>query len=121
MPRRNVSPCAPRDKEFFARGVFYLLDCCTNVIVRGVGTPDAIHRVYRVQDTGGEGGAGVTERGVYLDVGGIIFPDEVPITFENFVFWGTTSRPEALGMVSRIRQAIPKLRLRLPLEGCLRM
>jgi hypothetical protein len=29
-----VTPCAQRNKEFFTRGVFYLLDCCTNVVVR---------------------------------------------------------------------------------------
>jgi hypothetical protein len=27
----GTTPCAPRNKEFLARGVFYLLNCCRNV------------------------------------------------------------------------------------------
>ncbi len=30
-PESGVTPCAGRNKEFFARGVFYLFNCCTNV------------------------------------------------------------------------------------------
>jgi len=33
---RRATPCGPRNKKFFARGVFYLWDCCTNVVVRRV-------------------------------------------------------------------------------------
>jgi hypothetical protein len=29
-PRNGATPCARRNKESFARGVFYLFDCCTN-------------------------------------------------------------------------------------------
>ncbi len=36
-PENGATPCAQRNKEFFARGVFYLLSCCTNVVVRRVG------------------------------------------------------------------------------------
>ncbi len=32
-PRGRVTPCAGRNKEFLARGVFYLVNCCTNVVV----------------------------------------------------------------------------------------
>jgi hypothetical protein len=32
-PKNGATPCAGRNKEFFARGVFYLLDCCTNVVI----------------------------------------------------------------------------------------
>ncbi len=34
-PESRVTPCAGRNKEFLARGVFYLLNCCTNVVVSG--------------------------------------------------------------------------------------
>ena len=32
-PESRVTPCGPRNKESFAHGVFYLWDCCTNVVV----------------------------------------------------------------------------------------
>ncbi len=32
-PKNGANPCSHRNKEFFACRVFYLLDCCTNVIV----------------------------------------------------------------------------------------
>ncbi len=35
LPRR-ATLCAQRDKRFFTRGVFYLFNCCTNVIVHRV-------------------------------------------------------------------------------------
>jgi hypothetical protein len=31
-PPRRAKLCAQRNKEFLTRGVFYLLDCCTNVV-----------------------------------------------------------------------------------------
>jgi hypothetical protein len=34
VPESRVTLCAKRDKEFLTCGVFYLFDCCTNVIVR---------------------------------------------------------------------------------------
>ncbi len=41
----RVTPCAQRDKEFLARGVFYLCHCCTNVVANrrcATGFGDAI-------------------------------------------------------------------------------
>jgi hypothetical protein len=32
-PQNRATPYARRNKRFFARGVFYLLNCCTNVVV----------------------------------------------------------------------------------------
>jgi len=37
-PENRATPCAQRNKEFFTRGVFYLLDCCTNVVVCRAGS-----------------------------------------------------------------------------------
>ena len=63
-PGNHVTPCAGRNKEFLARGVFYLLDCCTNVVVRrvsmnhrkkrfkGVGDRVSTHREPRILTTG---------------------------------------------------------------------
>jgi hypothetical protein len=36
-PQNRVTPCARRNKRFFAHGVFYLVNCCTNGVVRRVG------------------------------------------------------------------------------------
>jgi hypothetical protein len=36
-PPDRVTPCACCNKGFLARGMFYLLNCCTNVAVRRVG------------------------------------------------------------------------------------
>jgi hypothetical protein len=33
-PRNGATPCAQRNNKFLARGVFYLLNCCTNAIIR---------------------------------------------------------------------------------------
>jgi Xaa-Pro aminopeptidase len=33
-PPNSATPCASRNKEYFARRVFSLWDCCTNVVVR---------------------------------------------------------------------------------------
>ncbi len=35
--KNRATPCAGRNKEFLARGVFYLLNCCTNMVVGRVG------------------------------------------------------------------------------------
>ncbi len=32
-PDDRATPCAGRNKEFLARGVFYLFNCCTNVVI----------------------------------------------------------------------------------------
>ena len=32
-PEKRVTPGAARNKKCFARGVFYLLSCCTNVVI----------------------------------------------------------------------------------------
>ena len=32
-PENCITPGAARKKEFFARGVFYLLNCCTNGVI----------------------------------------------------------------------------------------
>ncbi len=34
-PKNGANPCSQRNKEFFARGVSYLLDCCINVVLPG--------------------------------------------------------------------------------------
>jgi len=54
-PEGRVTPCDGRNKEFLARGVFPLFNCCTNVVVRSVGTPNLIHRVYRIRGISGPG------------------------------------------------------------------
>jgi hypothetical protein len=34
-----VTPCARRNKEFLARGVLYLFNCCTNDLDEGISVP----------------------------------------------------------------------------------
>ncbi len=50
-PGSGVTPCAGRNKEFLARRVFYLFNCCTNVIVRNRRPEAGGQTAYRLLTT----------------------------------------------------------------------
>jgi hypothetical protein len=57
-PEKHVTPGAARNKEFLARGVFHLFNCCTNVVVYYWCAGDSRRQGPRGQQAGGGRPAG---------------------------------------------------------------